>query len=70
MKKPPAILSLSLLAASLLIAGCRSVEEGPTAPPNPNAQREVYGVVPKPAPIPQKNIPEGESSLRHDKPNG
>lgn len=59
----------ALAAIALLITGCRSVNEGPSLPPDPNAQNEIRGIEPKPARIPQKNVPEGESSLRHNKPD-
>lgn len=52
-----AALALSLLAA------CQPVSTGPVLPPDPNARTSVYGKEPKPAPIPQKDIPEGKSSL-------
>lgn len=68
--KPTRILTVfAALAGGLLLTGCRTVSEGPELPPDPNAQNEIRGVVPKPAPIPQKNLPEGESSLRHNKPD-
>jgi hypothetical protein len=68
--KSPAFARL-LAAAGLLVAvaGCRSVEPGPSLPPDPNAQNVVYGTEPKPASIPQKDVPAGESSLSHRKPD-
>ena len=61
---------LLLLAAALLaLAGCRSVDEGPVAPPDPNAKQVIMGKEPEHAPIPQKDVPPGESSLSHKKPD-
>lgn len=54
---------------SFLAAGCTSVDEGPALPPDPNARNEIRGELPQPAPIPQKDVPPGESSLRRTRAN-
>lgn len=61
-------LALALPALALLPA-CYQTTEGPALPPDPNARNVIYGTEPKPAPIPQKDVPEGESSLTHKKPD-
>lgn len=69
--KNPAPRLLALLAATTLVVltGCTTVDEGPVAPTNPNAKPIIQGTEPAPAPIPQKNVPEGESSLSHKNPD-
>ncbi len=69
MKPTRTVTVFATLAAALLVTGCRTVDEGPSLPPDPNAQNEIRGIVPKPAPIPQKNLSDDESSLRHNKPD-
>lgn len=54
---------VAAVAALVLLAACQRVDPGPSLPPDPSARSSVYGHEPKPAPIPQKNIPEGKSSL-------
>ncbi len=61
------LLPLCALAALCLLPGCKTVDEGPALPPDPTAQNEIRGVEPQHAPIPTKNVPEGESSLSHTK---
>lgn len=63
---------LRLLSAALVLAalaGCQTVREGPAGTPDPNARNEIRGVEPEHAPIPQKDVPAGESSLSHKKPD-
>lgn len=62
-------LALPLAALALLATGCTTVDEGPSLPPDPNARNEIRGELPKPAPIPQKDVPEGESPLRRSGPD-
>lgn len=58
------ILRAALVVLPLvLLAACQPVRSGPVLPPDPNARTSVYGKEPKPAPIPQKSIPDGKSSL-------
>ena len=68
---------LFAFAALSALAACRSVDTGPATTPDPGQQGIIYGREPQHAPIPQKNVPEGESSLRKtgpderiDKPKG
>jgi hypothetical protein len=61
--------SLLLALTSTFCTSCTTVREGPGSTPDPNARGEIRGVEPKPAPIPQKAVPEGESSLRHNRPD-
>lgn len=56
-------------AALFALASCRSVDTGPGTMPDPGQQGVIYGKEPQHAPIPQKNVPEGESSLRKTKPD-
>ena len=71
-------LSLLLtLAAIASLSACRTVRDGPGIEPDPNSRGLIYGTEPEHAPIPQKNVPDGESSLRKrgadrriDQPNG
>lgn len=65
----PRLLSCAALGAILLSVGCRTVDEGPVIPTNPNQPPVITGQEPKHAPIPQKAVPEGESSLEHKKPD-
>lgn len=58
-------LGLALTALS----ACRSVDTGPSLPPDPNQRGIIYGTEPEPASIPQKDIPAGESSLRKKGPD-
>ena len=60
---------LPLPALALLLGGCTTVDEGPKLPPDPGARNEIRGVLPKPAPIPQKDVPEGQSPLRRTGPD-
>lgn len=61
---------IPLLALSgLLLSGCQRVVVGPSIQPDPNARNEIRGELPKPAPIPQKDVPEGESPLRRTGPD-
>lgn len=54
---------LPLLAVTLCaLTACQEVP-GPRELPDPNAQGMIYGSEPKPATIPQKQLPEGKSSL-------
>ena len=70
MKHPtPRFLALIAATALVALAGCTTVDEGPVAPTNPNAKPIIQGTEPAPAPIPQKNVPEGESSLSHKNPD-
>ena len=64
--KRPLFLSLTLASAIgvLALSGCRTVREGPGTQPDPNQRGLIYGTEPEHAPIPQKDVPEGESSLR------
>lgn len=57
------------LGAILLSAGCRSVGEGPAMPTDPNRPPVITGKEPEHAPIPQKTVPAGDSSLSHPKPD-
>lgn len=61
-----ALIALSLLTA---LAGCTSVSEGPANPPAPNQQQQIIGKEPEHAPIPQKDVPPGESPLTHKNPD-
>ncbi len=61
-----ALLVLSTLA---VLAGCTSVSEGPANPPDPNQQQQIIGQEPAHAPIPQKDVPPGESPLAHKNPD-
>ena len=63
------LLSSAALGVVLLSAGCRTVDEGPVIPTNPNQPPVITGQEPKHAPIPQKAVPEGDSSLSHKKPD-
>ena len=63
------LLSCAALGAILLSAGCRTVDEGPVIPTDPNQRPVIMGKEPEHAPIPQKTIPGGESSLEHKKPD-
>lgn len=56
-------------AALFALAACRSVDTGPATTPLPGQQGVIMGREPQHAPIPQKNVPEGESSLRKTKPD-
>ena len=69
--KPRHISSLIVLFAVFALSGCRTVEEGPASPPDPNAQGQqiLRGREPEHAQIPEKNISEGESSLTHKNPD-
>ncbi len=62
----PAFTALSLLA---ILAGCTSVSEGPVNAPDPNQQQQIIGKEPEHAPIPQKDVPPGESPLTHKNPD-
>jgi hypothetical protein len=62
---------LFLSGAIALIAsttGCRTVSEGPTAPSS-GGSAIMRGEQPKPTTIKTKDVPEGESSLRHSRPD-
>ena len=61
----PAFAVLTLLT----FAGCTSVHEGPVIPPDPNQPKQIIGIEPEHAPIPQKEVPPGESPLTHKKPD-
>lgn len=62
-------LALIIAAAAMIsLTGC-SVAEGPTVATDPNAKPLIMGQEPEHAPIPQKNVPEGESSLSHKNPD-
>jgi len=68
--KASRLLRLALvLPAAALLSGCFQTTEGPALPPDPNAQNVIYGREPEHAPIPQKAVAEGESSLTHKKPD-
>jgi hypothetical protein len=45
--------------------GCRTVEVGPILPPDGKQEAPLYVQEPEHAPIPQKKVPEGQSSLRY-----
>lgn len=60
---------LPLPALALLLGGCTTVDEGPKLPSDPGARNEIRGVLPEPAPIPQKDVPEGQSPLRRTGPD-
>ena len=62
MKFPRRLRPLLAAPALLALTACQEVP-GPTQQPDPNAQGMIYGTEPKPAPIPQKKLPEGKSSL-------
>ena len=56
--------------SSLMLAtGCRSVSNGPVVPADPNQRPIIYGKEPQHAPIPQKDVPPGESSLQKKAPD-
>lgn len=66
--KPSCLISLLAIVA-LATTGCVSrVQEGPALPPSdqPNI---IRGTEPEPEPIPQKDVPTGQSSLRHNQPD-
>lgn len=63
MRPLPLLRPAAAVAALVLLAACQRIDPGPALPPDPAARSSVYGHEPKPAPIPQKNIPEGKSSL-------
>ena len=64
------LLSALLVLSSLaVLAGCTSVSEGPVNPPGPNQQQQIIGKEPEHAPIPQKDVPPGESPLTHKNPD-
>lgn len=50
------------VAGGVMFSGCAIVHEGPTRAPGADAP--IIGQEPQHAPIPQKNVPAGESSLR------
>jgi hypothetical protein len=56
-------------AALCALSACRSVDTGPGTTPEPGQQGVIYGKEPAHAPIPQKDVPEGESSLRKTGPD-
>ncbi len=55
---------LVAVCATLSLTACWTVETGPGVTPDPDQRGTVYGVEPEHAPIPQKEVPAGESSLR------
>ena len=58
------------VGSSLMLAtGCRSVSDGPVLPADPNQRAIIYGKEPQHAPIPQKDVPPGESSLEKKAPD-
>lgn len=57
------------LAALLLSAGCRTVDEGPVVTPDPNQPPVITGKEPAPAAIPQKADPGSASPLDHKTPD-
>lgn len=61
----------ALAAASLLLAGCPTVREGPASPPPAGAggAAPVRAIEPQPAPIPQRDVPAGQSPLRKTGPD-
>jgi hypothetical protein len=66
----PSLLRVAALGVALsALSACRTVETGPALPPDPNQRGIIYGTEPEPAPIPQKDIPAGESSLRKKGPD-
>lgn len=65
----PRRLALLVTLALLATAGCRTVEPGPGTPGDPTQQGVIYAREPEHAPIPQKDVPAGESSLSHRKPD-
>jgi hypothetical protein len=60
-----------VFAAAVLgaLAACRTVDEGPSTMPQPGQGGVIMGKEPEPAPIPQKDVPEGQSSLRKTGPD-
>lgn len=54
------------LGSLLAVTACTSVGEGPANPPS-SGNQAIMGKEPEPAPIPQKNVPAGDSSLSHKK---
>ena len=60
----PAVLLLGIG----LTAGCASVSDDPTGVPS-GGQPVRRGVEPEHAPIKTKDVPAGESSLRHSRPD-
>lgn len=65
------------VAAITSLSACRTVRDGPGIEPDPNSRGLIYGTEPEHAPIPEKSVREGESTLRKrgadrriDQPNG
>jgi len=56
------------IGAIVAAAGCRTVDERAVAPADPRPA-PIMAREPQPAPIPQKPIPAGESSLKHTGPD-
>lgn len=56
--------AVGAVLASLLFTGCSTVSDGPTRSPQSGSPELVRGVEPQPAAIPQRSVPEGQSSLR------
>jgi hypothetical protein len=69
MKTKLAFRLLVTAAALSGLAACRSVSDGPGTTPEGGQRQVITGQEPAHAPIPQKNVPEGESSLRKTGPD-
>jgi hypothetical protein len=63
------LFSCAALGVIIFSVGCRTVDEGPVIPTNPNQPPVITGKEPEHAPIPQKTVPEGDSSLSHKTPD-
>ncbi len=56
-----------LTGLTLAVAGCSSVRQGPVNDTG-GGSYVPRGTEPEPSEIPQKDVPEGQSSLRHTQP--
>lgn len=63
------VATLGLAAAIVLLGPACSVKEGPAIPGGGGGPATLIGTEPEHAPIPQKDVPPGQSSLRKTGPD-
>jgi len=66
--KPRRFILIAFAGLGLALVGCSTVSTTPTYNPDPGPP-VIRGTEPEHAPIKTKDIPDGESSLRHNQPD-